>query len=237
MESRFALSTLSFGLLPIVTEIWVCAKTARARTSMLPACGLGNREIDADLPQHEIGLAVAHVQRNAAIGVVGDIALLEIARFRAVVIASAEVERERRANGNQEAASENSRSGPVTMIGIALILDRVVFGRHARLRVKAHQGIGRTRVRAERAVWKPELQAKRAESDAIVRGEVERNASVIADEASFVAVLDATAIGAKRKPSLRLDLHQGAHIEAVTGRDASGGKLALGLRDREIAPN
>src|SRR2546423_3185639 len=173
---------------------------------MLPACGFGNREVDADLPQHEIGFAVAHVQRDTAIGVVGDVALLQITRLCAVVIPSAEVERERRADGNQEPAAENSRACPVTMIGIALLLDRVVFGSHARLGVKALQGIGRTRIRAKRTVWKAELRAKRAESDAIVRSEIERNASVIADEASFMAVLDPAAVGAERKPPCRVDL-------------------------------
>src|SRR5689334_400325 len=115
------------------------------------------------------------------------------------------------------------------MIRIALLLDRVVFRRHARLGVKAYQSIGRTRIRAEGTVWKPELQTKRPESDLVVRGQIERNATVIADEAAFMAVPDAATIGAKRKPSFRVDLQQPCHIEAVTGRDASRGELALGL--------
>src|SRR5690349_9161387 len=120
---------------------------------------------------------------------------------------------------------------------MTLILDGVVLRGNAGLRVKANEAVGCARVGADRTIGKLQLQSERTKPDAIVRVQIEWNARVVSDETTFVAVLNATAVGTKRKPALRIDVEQTSHIEPITSRNAGRRELAFRLRNREIRPD
>src|SRR5688572_10377349 len=89
-----------------------CANTTAARSISicLSSRSPRNHERCSELPEHEVGLAVARRDRDRAVRVVDDVALSEVRRPAAVVVARTEVdasEREFVAEWNHEPAPEN----------------------------------------------------------------------------------------------------------------------------------
>src|SRR2546423_6287141 len=191
-----------------LTDDW--AKTAAAsRVSIdLASGGLGNVVGEADLPEHEIGLATANIQSNGPIGVVEDVAFSQVGGLGAVVIARAEIKPERLSERDYQSAAKNTGTRPVAVIGMARILDQIVRIRNAGLGREMHRRIGRARVRPEPAIRNLELESKRAELDLVVGVEIELYAGRTEEPERdvFVPVPNATHVGANAEPALRIKL-------------------------------
>src|SRR6476660_2862949 len=107
---------------------------------------------------------------------------------------------------------------------MALILDQVIRVRDTGFGLQVQTGVGRVCIGPQPAIGTLKLQPDRVELDAVEESEWNL----------FVAVPDAAAIGAQRKPPFRIELELTVRIEAVAGRHIVG-ELSLGLRDGEIA--